>query len=171
MGKLGKKSLINWGSTNSVLKKQIISLFSTRNIIYFVSLILCVILSFAFASKKEPFLLNVNKTTKLYKIQENSQVSNNYILTFHNTSNKDYTYDIKVEDDKNFRIKRFKAFKLSAKKRIKKIFILETKRKLFLSEVKDSPIKIRIEAFSKEDTKIRLTREISFIYPRSDLIK
>jgi len=171
MGKLGKKSLINWGSTNSVINKKISTLLTKRNMTYFVSLILCIILAIVFASKKEPFLLNINKTTNLYKIKEDQKVTNNYILTFHNTQNKAYTFDIKLEDSENFRIKRFKPFKLEPNKRIKKIFIVETKKRLFISKTKDTPLKIKINSFALENKEIVLSKELSFVYPRSDLIK
>ena len=171
MGKLGKKSLINWGSTNSVINKKISTLLTKRNMTYFVSLILCIILAIVFASKKEPFLLNINKTTNLYKIKEDQKVTNNYILTFHNTQNKAYTFDINLEDRENFRIKRFKPFKLEANKRIKKIFIVETKKRLFISKTKDTPLKIKINSFALENKEIKLSRELSFVYPRSDLFK
>ena len=171
MGKLGKKSLINWGSTNSVINKKISRLLTKRNVTYFVSLLLCVILAGVFASKKEYFLLNINKTTKLYNIKENAKVSNNYILTFQNTQDKTYTFDLSLEDKENFRIKRFKPFSLAANKRIKKILIIETKKRLYLSDKKDTPLKIKLIARAIEDKKITLQRELAFIYPRNDLIK
>ncbi|WP_121628474.1 cytochrome c oxidase accessory protein CcoG [Poseidonibacter antarcticus] len=171
MGKLGKKSLINWGSTNSVINKRISRLLTKRNVTYFISLLLCVILAGVFASKKEYFLLNINKTTKLYNIKENAKVSNNYILTFQNTQDKTYTFDLSLEDKENFRIKRFKPFSLAANKRIKKILIIETKKRLYLSDKKDTPLKIKLIARALEDKKITLQRELAFIYPRNDLIK
>ena len=171
MGKLGKKSLISWGSTNSVINKRIKSLLTKRNITYFITLVLCVILTGIFASKKEYFLLNVNKTTKLYNIKEDAKVSNNYILTFHNTQDKAYTYTLSLKESDKFKIKRFKPFKLEANKRIKKILIIETKKRLYLSDKKDTPLKLTLLAKALEDEKINLQREIAFIYPRNDLIK
>lgn len=170
MGKLGKESLINWGSTNTVLNKKINSIFTKRNIAYFISLILCVILALSFASSKEYFLVNINKTTKLYSIKADKKVTNNYILTFHNTQNKDYTYDISLQDNENFHIKRFKPFKLKAGGKEKKIFILETKKRLFISDRKDSALKVKIDIFTLEDKNIKQTKELSFVYPRNDLL-
>ena len=171
MGKLGKKSLINWGSTNSVINKKISTLLTKRNITYLFSLLLCVVLAGIFASKKEYFLLNINKTTKLYNIKEDAKVTNNYVLTFHNTQNKTYTYELSLEDNERFKIKRFKAFKLEPNKRIKKILIIETKKRLFLSDTKDTALKVRLIATAQEDKKITLQRELAFIYPRNDLVK
>ena len=171
MGKLGKKSLINWGSTNTVINKKISELLTKRNITYFVSLFLCVVLAGIFASEKEPFLVNINKTTKLYNIKENAKVSNNYILTFQNTQDKEYTFDLSLEDNENFKIKRFKAFKLAANKRIKKILIIETKKRLFLSDTKVTPLKVKLLIKTKENKELTLEKELAFIYPRNDLLK
>jgi len=171
MGKLGKPSLISWGSTNRVLKKNIKSIFSNRNIVYIVSLILCIALAGFFGSKKEHFLLNINKTTNLYRIQEDGAVRNNYILTIHNTSKKTYTFDIKLEDNENFVIKRFKEKRIEGSKRVKTVLLIETKKKLFISDTKDSALKLKIIAYAKEDENISLTKELSFVYPRNDLLK
>jgi len=170
MGKLGKPSLINWGSTNTVINKKNVPLFSTRNIAYFASLALCLVLAGIFGAQKEYFLLNINKTTSLYKIKENKVVANNYVLTFQNTQDKTFTYDIKLEDNENFKIKRFKPFKLEAGQRVKKVFILETKKRLFISDNKDTALKVKINAFAQEDKKSLQTKELSFVYPRNDLL-
>ena len=171
MGKLGKTSLIEWGSTNSVLKNRISLLFSKKNIVYMISLALCIFLAAFFTFKKEHFLVNVNKTTKLYKIEKDGLVSNNYILTIHNTSKESYTYDIEVLEKEKFSIKRFKSVNLKAKQRIKTVLILKTKEKFFLSDKKSSALKVKINVFAKENPEVKVIKELSFIYPRSDLLK
>ena len=165
MGKLGKKSLINWGSTNKILNKQNISIFTKRNITYFVSLFLCLFLAFYFSLEKESFLVNVNKTTELYSKKENGIISNNYILTIHNTQDKDYTFDIRLVDNKNFRIKRFDSFDLKAAEKTKKILILETTEDF--KKLKNKPSNISIEIFTKENKKIKVKRQIAFFYPKN----
>ena len=112
MGKLGKSSLINWGSTNKVLNNKNISIFTKKNITYFASLFLSIFLAFFFSLEKEQFLVNVNKTTELYKINEDKKIVNNYILTIHNTQDIPLTFDIKLKDENNFRIKRFEEVSL-----------------------------------------------------------
>jgi len=171
MGKLGRPSLISWGSTNSVLNKKLNTIFSKRNIVYMISLALCIFLAGFFASKKESFLVNINKTTNLYKIKENRTVTNNYVLTIHNTSKKRYTFEVDVIDKKNFSVRRFKSKVLEAKQRVKTVLILQTKQRLYLSDTKDTPLKTNIRIFTKEDPNIKLEKEVSFIYPRNDLIK
>ena len=79
-----------------------------------------------FSLEKEDFLVNVNKTTQLYNKKENGVVANNYILTFHNTQDKTLIFDIKLKDEKNYKIKRFESFSLEANKKIKKVLIIET---------------------------------------------
>ena len=165
MGKLGKKSLINWGSTNKILNKQNISIFTKRNITYFISLFLCLFLAFYFSLEKESFLVNVNKTTELYSKKENGIISNNYILTIHNTQDKDYTFDIRLVENKDLKIKRFDSFELKAGEKIKKILILETTENF--EKLKEKPSKISIEIFTKENEKVKLSRQIAFFYPKN----
>ena len=164
MGKLNKESLINWGSTNKVINKQKISIFTKKNITYFASLFLCIFLAFYFSLQKEEFLVNVNKTTELYSKKENGVISNNYILTIHNTQDKDYTFDIKIEN-KDFKIKRFESFELKAGSKIKKVLILETSDDF--EKLKEKASKISIEIFTKENEKIKIKRQIAFFYPKN----
>ena len=165
MGKLNKESLINWGSTNKVINKKNVSIFTKKNTIYFVSLFLCIFLAFYFSLEKENFLVNVNKTTELYSIKENGVISNNYILTIHNTQDKDYTFDIRLVDNKNFRIKRFDSFDLKAAEKTKRILILETTEDF--KKLKNKPSNISIEIFTKDDEKIKVKRQIAFFYPKN----
>ena len=165
MGKLNKESLINWGSTNKVINKKNVSIFTKKNTTYFVSLFLCIFLAFYFSLEKENFLVNVNKTTELYSIKENDVISNNYILTIHNTQDKDYTFDIRLVDNKNFRIKRFDSFDLKAAEKTKKILILETTEDF--KKLKNKPSNISIEIFTKDDEKIKVKRQIAFFYPKN----
>jgi cytochrome c oxidase accessory protein FixG len=165
MGKLNKESLIHWGSTNKVLNKKNVSIFTKKNTTYFVSLFLCIFLAFYFSLEKENFLVNVNKTTELYSVKENNVISNNYILTIHNTQDKDYTFDIRLIDDKDFKIKRFESVKLKAGEKTKKILILETTDDF--KKLEKRPSKISIEIFTQEDEKIKILRQIAFFYPKN----
>ena len=162
MGKLGKISLINWGSTNKVINKQNVSLFTKRNVTYFVSLFLCLFLAFYFSLEKEDFLVNVNKTTELYKQNEDGIVSNNYILTIHNTKDETLIFDIKLKDEKNYKIKRFEKFSLDAGAKTKKILIIETSKDYDKNIAKNS--NITIEIFS-QDNRYKITKNISFVHP------
>jgi cytochrome c oxidase accessory protein FixG len=162
MSKFNKPSLINWGSTNKVLNKQNISLFTKRNITYFISLFLTIFLAFYFSLKKEDFLVNVNKTTQLYKIKENNIIANNYVLTIHNTQDETLNFEIRVLDEKNYRIKRFDSFTLDANKKIKKVLIIETTKDYIKSANNVSDIDIEISTLNK---KFKVTKKISFVHP------
>jgi cytochrome c oxidase accessory protein FixG len=162
MSKFNKPSLINWGSTNKVLNKQNISLFTKRNITYFASLFLTIFLAFYFSLEKEDFLVNVNKTTQLYKIKEKNIVSNNYVLTIHNTQDKTLDFNIKVLDEKNYRIKRFDNFSLDANKKIKKVLIIETTENYVQATNNISNIDIEISTLNKE---FKVLKKISFVHP------
>ncbi|MBP6163713.1 MAG: cytochrome c oxidase accessory protein CcoG [Aliarcobacter sp.] len=162
MGKFNKPSLINWGSTNKIINKKNISIFSKKNIIYFVSLFLTIFLAFYFTLEKEDFLVNVNKTTQLYKIKENNIIANNYVLTFHNTQNETLNFDIKLLDEKNYKIKRFDNFSLDAGKKIKKVLIIETTINYINPVNKISDIDIEFTTFDK---KFKVTKKISFAHP------
>jgi cytochrome c oxidase accessory protein FixG len=165
MGKLNKESLIHWGSTNKILNKKNVSIFTKKNTTYFVSLFLCIFLAFYFSLEKENFLVNVNKTTELYSVKENGVISNNYILTIHNTQDKDYTFDIRLIDDKDFKIKRFESVKLKAGEKTKKILILETTDDF--KKLEKKPSKVSIEIFTQEDEKIKILRQMAFFYPKN----
>ena len=169
MEKLGKKSLIDWGSTNSVINKKKSPFFTIKNTIYLISILICLLLAGFFTGGKEDFLVNINKTTKLYEIKEN-MVTNNYLLTIHNTNKKEYTFEIEVLDPR-FEIKRYRALKLKPKQRLKTVLILNNTKKLASTNKKDIAYKTKIRIFAKEDKKISITKELSFMYPRKDLLK
>ena len=161
MKKFDKPSLINWGSTNKVINKKNISIFTKRNITYFSSLFLCIFLAFYFSLDKEDFLVNVNKTTQLYKTKENGVIANNYVLTFHNTQDKTLVFHIKLEDEKNYKIKRFESFALDAGKKIKKVLIIET-TKDYVKSKDNANIKIEIKTLNES---LKVIKNISFIHP------
>jgi len=162
MGKLNKPTLIDWGSTNKVINKKDISIFTKKNITYFVSLFLCIFLAFYFSLEKEDFLVNVNKTTELYSKKEDGTISNNYILTFHNTQDKTLTFDIKLRDETNYRIKRFDTFSLESGKKIKKILIIETTENFVKTSNINSDIFLEI---SDLDKNLKISKKISFSHP------
>jgi cytochrome c oxidase accessory protein FixG len=165
MGKLGKKSLIEWGSPKSILHDIKCSIFSKRNIMYFVAMAGSLIFAAAAASEQERVLVNINKTNELYK-EQNGIVSNNYIVNIHNTQKQTYTYDIKVED-KNFHIDSFETLTLKSDGMRKRILVISTNQNLSQSDRRDTALKVNLTIFAKEDPKISVVKEISFIYPRA----
>lgn len=165
MGKLGKKSLIEWGSPKSILHEIKCSIFSKRNIMYFVTMAGSLIFAAAFASEQERVLVNINKPNELYK-EQNGIVSNNYIVNIHNTQKQTYTYNVKVED-KNFHVDSFEVLRLKSDGMRKRILVISTNQNLSQSDRRDTALKVKLTVFAKEDPKISVVKEISFMYPRA----
>ncbi len=174
MGKLGKKSLVQWTSTNEIENGKKTKLFRSKTIMYLAALVIIVGMLFIMGGKKEYMLLNVNKTTQLYKIRDNGEIANNFVLLFQNTQKQRYTYNLEVVGkyaDK-FTIKRFKPFKLSRGKMAKKVIELTTTERLVDDARKDTPITVTLRAYAEENSKkISVFRQAVFIYPRADKLK
>jgi hypothetical protein len=170
MGKLGKKSLINWGSTNSVLNKINNSIFSKRNNMYIFALIVSILFTVFYAQEQEPILAQLNKTTKLYNIKDNGVVTNNYVLTIRNNQKETYSYKLMLDDDRFF-VKRFQSKKIKANKESKFILIVGSKKRLNLSDSQTTVLKLNMNISTKENPELQIQRELSFIYPRNDAIK
>ncbi|MDD2886814.1 MAG: cytochrome c oxidase accessory protein CcoG [Aliarcobacter sp.] len=172
MGKLGKPSLVQWSSTNSIKNNLPTKMIRRSTIMYFVALLVVIGLLFLMGGEKEHMLLNVNKTTELYKVKENHVVSNNFLLLFQNTESKPLTFDLEIIDHADIKITRFEPFTLSPGKLAKKIVILETDKILVSDATKDTPITVTLKAYAKEDpTKVVVYRKAVFIYPRLDELK
>ena len=172
MGKLGKPSLVQWSSTNAIKNDIPTKMLRKSTIMYSVALLLVVALLFVMGGEKEYMLLNINKTTQLYKVKENNVVANNYVLLFQNTESKPLTYNLEITDNPDIKITRFEPFTLSPGKLAKKVVILETDKVLVNDKSKDTPITVTLKAYAQEDPeKVVVFRKAVFIYPRADKLK
>ncbi|RXJ89522.1 cytochrome c oxidase accessory protein CcoG [Arcobacter sp. CECT 8983] len=172
MGKLGKKSLVQWTSTRDIKQNEPTKFVRKSTIMYTIALVVVIGLLFVMGGKKEYMLLNVNKTTQLYKIKENNVVSNNFLLLFQNTDSKTHTYNLEVLNHDDIVIKRFSPFKLGAGKLRKKVVVLETDKVLVNDNTKDTPISVKLRAFAvDEPNRVSVIRDAVFIYPRADKLK
>ena len=172
MGKLGKPSLVQWSSTNAIKNDIPTKMLRKSTIMYSVALLLVVALLFVMGGEKEYMLLNINKTTQLYKVKEDNVVANNYVLLFQNTESKPLTYNLEITDNPDIKITRFEPFTLSPGKLAKKVVILETDKVLVNDKSKDTPITVTLKAYAQEDPeKVVVFRKAVFIYPRADKLK
>ncbi|WP_323669405.1 cytochrome c oxidase accessory protein CcoG [Aliarcobacter butzleri] len=172
MGKLGKPSLVQWSSTNAIKYNTPTKFVRKSTIMYFVALLIVISLLFVMGGEKEHMLLNVNKTTELYKVKEDKVVTNNFLLLFQNTESQTLTYDLEIVDNPDIRITRFEPFTLSPGKLAKKVVILETNKVLVTDNTKDTPITITLKAYAKENPeKVVVYRKATFIYPRLDKLQ
>ncbi len=174
MGALGKPSLITWTSYSAVKEHRKPKFLRFRTIAYGIALTAALTGILVMGSKKEHMLLNINRTTQLYKIKDNGKrVNNAYIFLFQNTERKDHTYYFEVEGQPDIKIARpAKPFKLNAGKKIQKVVVLYTTKVLVKNDKKDTPIPITIKAYAVDDPKkIVVERHTTFVYPRYDLIE
>ncbi|MCG3688130.1 cytochrome c oxidase accessory protein CcoG [Aliarcobacter butzleri] len=172
MGKLGKPSLVQWSSTNAIKYNTPTKFVRKSTIMYFVALLIVISLLFVMGGEKEHMLLNVNKTTELYKVKEDNVVTNNFLLLFQNTESQTLTYDLEIVDNPDIKITRFEPFTLSPGKLAKKVVILETNKVLVSDNTKDTPITITLKAYAKENPeKVVVYRKATFIYPRLDKLQ
>jgi cytochrome c oxidase accessory protein FixG len=174
MGKLGKESLVQWSSTNEVKNGIKTKLIRGKTVMYAAALTIIVAMLFVMGGTKEYMLLNINKTTQLYKIKANNEVVNNFLLLFQNTQKDKYTYNIEVigEYANKIKIKRFTPFTLSHGKMAKKVIQLSTTQRLVDDATKDTPITVTLKAYAVENPeKVFVLRKAVFIYPRADKLK
>lgn len=172
MGKLGKPSLVQWGSTKEVYQGEKTALIRKKSIMYGVALTIIVIALVLMSGKKEYMLLNVNKTTQLYKIKEDKSVVNNYLFLFQNTEDKEHKYTVEVINHPDIKIDRFEPFTLSPHKMAKKVIIFKTDKMLVDDATKDTPIAIKVKAYAIDaPEKVVVYRDVVFIFPRSDKLK
>lgn len=163
MNKLNKKTLISWTSPNAIVSKKSVNFIRPRTIGYVVVLTIALSLLVFMSGKKEHMLLNINRTTQLYKIKDDS-IENLYTFLFQNTDNRDHYFYFEI-DDKSIEIKQPKEpFLLEAGVKSKKIVILTKKRDLKTEEDLSIPITIKAFATDNKD-EIFVTRDASFVYP------
>ncbi|NQY93908.1 MAG: 4Fe-4S dicluster domain-containing protein, partial [Campylobacteraceae bacterium] len=168
-----RPSLISWSNEPANIEKRKPKYFRPRILVYGFVLFTLTIGLFVAGSKKEFMLLNINRTTQLYKVKENKIVENAYTFLFQNTDNVDHTYYFKVINNEKIKIKRpSESFLLRAGGKIRKIVVLSTNEILAKNHRLDVALPIVIEAYAIDNqSKIRVTRQSTFIYPRFDKLK
>ncbi len=173
MGKLSKESLITWASSSAVEEKRKTKYIRFRTIAYGVALVGALAALFIMGTTKEHMLLNINRTTQLYKIRDKGKdIQNAYTFLFQNTDSKDHKYYFEVKHDGIDIKKPSQPFMLKAGKKLKKIVILSATKNLSTNEKKDTILDITIRAYAIDDKeKIVVDRETTFIYPSPYSIK
>jgi cytochrome c oxidase accessory protein FixG len=174
MGALGKPSLVRWSSEKEAVRYEgKTNFYRPKVIAYITVLVLVLVALFVMGSKKEHMLLNVNKTTRLYKVLDKGVVENDYIFLFTNTDSKDHKYFFEIVNNDKIKIVRpSEPFTIKAGKKKKKVVVMETSAELANDTRKDVPIPVTIKAYAVDDKeKIVVERKSVFVYPRIDLVK
>lgn len=172
MGKLGKESLITWTSPNEVVKGDKTHFIRFRTVAYGIALTIAFIGLLVMGSTKEYMLLNINRTSQLYKIKDDGKnVENAYTFLFQNTDSKNHTYYFEVLDD-GFNVKKpSKPFFLEAGKKTKEVVIITSDATLAPNQKENTPIPIKIKAYATDAQEtIVVLRDTIFIYPSKDAI-
>ena len=164
MGHFNENSLIEWRSINSQNENKKVKIFRFRTVAYLV--ILCVVLVAAalMSGKKESMLLNINRTSELYKVLEQGEVENSYVFLVQNTQSKDHKFYFEI-DDKSIEISRpNRPFTLKAGAKQKVIVTLKSKNEN--TSEKDLLKHINIKAYATDEPTINVQRASTFIYPK-----
>jgi len=173
MGKLGKESLIKWTSVRENEHGTKTKYIRFRTVAYGIALSLAFIGLMYMGSTKEHMLLNINRTSELYKVKDNGKVVENiYTFLFQNTDSKDHKYYFEVSNKDIKIVRPSKPFLLRARKKEKKVVILKTSKTLIDTDEKDTPIPIVIKAFAVDDKKdIVVNRNTIFFYPDREVLE
>ena len=159
-----ESSLIEWRSINSIKEQKRVKILRFRTVAYLVILGIVLTAGALMSGKKESMLLNINRTSELYKILGENEVENSYIFLVQNTQNKEHAFYFEV-DDKNIEISRpNKPFILKAGAKQRVIVTLKSKNKN-LSD-KDLLKHINIKAYATDEPAISVQRQSTFIYPK-----
>lgn len=164
MGHFNESSLIEWRSINSQNENKKVKIFRFRTVAYLV--ILCVVLIAAalMSGKKESMLLNINRTSELYKVLDQGEVENSYVFLVQNTQNKEHKFYFEI-DDKSIEISRpNRPFTLKAGAKQKVIVTLRSKNEN--TSEKDLLKHINIRAYATDEPTISVQRASTFIYPK-----
>lgn len=164
MGHFNESSLIEWRSINSQNENKKVKIFRFRTVAYLV--ILCVVLVAAalMSGKKESMLLNINRTSELYRVLEQGEVENSYVFLVQNTQSKDHKFYFEI-DDKSIEISRpNRPFTLKAGAKQKVIVTLKSKNEN--TSEKDLLKHINIKAYATDEPTISVQRASTFIYPK-----
>ena len=159
-----ESSLIEWRSINSIKEQKRVKILRFRTVAYLVILGIVLTAGVLMSGKKESMLLNINRTSELYKILGENKVENSYVFLVQNTQNKEHAFYFEV-DDKNIEISRpNKPFILKAGAKQRVIVTLKSKNEN-LSD-KDFLKHINIKAYATDEPAISVQRQSTFIYPK-----
>ena len=166
MGKLNKISLIRWSSTNSINNNKGVKYFRGKTIGYILVLLIALSIAVSLSLNKSTMLLNINRSTESYKILENGEIENHYLMLFQNTDNKEHTFYFRILDNNQINIRLPKeGFKIKAGGKMRKRVYLYTLENHNM-ESSDKIVPITIEAFAIDDNNIKITKKSIFVYPQ-----
>ena len=168
MSGLNLPRLISWTSSNSLKTKQKVRYLRFKTVGYCAAIAIAATALALMSAKKESMLLNINRTSELYKINKDGEIENAYVFLFENTdvAAHEFYFDVSA-NDADIKIKRPKSnIALNAGEK-KKIVVVLTAPKNAARPGKNANAKITIRAYAADEKeKINIARETIFAYPR-----
>ncbi|PAF54146.1 cytochrome c oxidase accessory protein CcoG [Helicobacter sp. 13S00482-2] len=172
MGKLNRPSLVQWSSPNSLQTKAKVRYFRAKTIAYIVVLAIVFGVMIAMWGKKEQMLLNITRSSELYKIRNINTIDNEYVFLFQNTDKKDHSYGFEILNNDDLFIKQpTNDIRVKAGGKSKQIVIIRTKKTLGDNSSKDSFTPITIQAYAIDEPTISVKRKSFFVYPEKDILE
>lgn len=166
MDKFNKKTLVSWSSTNAMDNNSSVKYFRGKTIGYMVVIAIVLGIAIFLSQGKSSMLLNINRTAESYKILENGDVENHYMMMFHNTDSKEHTYYFKITNNNDILIKKpSEPFIIKPGEKLRKRVFLYTSKNLSKNSG-DTIIPITIMAYASDDANINITKESIFVYPQ-----
>ncbi|WP_169763588.1 cytochrome c oxidase accessory protein CcoG [Campylobacter mucosalis] len=163
MSGLNLPSLINWSSENSIKTKQKVKYARFRTVAYCVALVIVATALFLMSGKKENMLLNINRTSELYRVMDDGSVQNYYTFLFQNTDKKPHNYYFDTNDSNLKILKPLEAITIQPGAKQRVIVTISTDAKHANGDTK----RIKIHAFATDDKdRISVERNTIFVYPK-----
>ena len=169
MQKFNQPSLIQWSSQNATNTNAKVKYLRGKTIGYLAVLAIVLILMIIMGSKKEPFLVSIDRNTQLYEIRKNGAIDNFYVFLFENTDKQVHHYSFKILNQNHIEIFRPTApISVQPNQKIKEVVILRafSQKKLNLKNKVDETIPIQIEIFAQDQPEMKITRESIFVMPK-----
>ncbi|WP_407645511.1 cytochrome c oxidase accessory protein CcoG [Helicobacter cynogastricus] len=172
MGKLGKKSLINWSSSEAQATGNPVKFWRAKTLAYLGVLLVVLGALVVGTLKKAPMILDITHGGRLYAMHEKF-VDNSYLFLFQNTSGKAHAYTFNVDDPNISILRPTGTLTIEPQGKLKVVVILrmpvqKAKQAYLAHEVtqaKKGILPITIKAYSVDDPSIVLEQKTIFIVP------
>lgn len=167
MDKFNKESLVSWSSKNAIDNNSKVKYFRGKTIGYIITIVIVIGIAISLSEGKSSMLLNINRNAESYKILDNGEIENHYMMMFQNTDNKPHTYYFKITNNNDILIRKpSEPFIIKPGEKLRKIVYLYTQKNLSKNNGDDTIIPITITAYATDDKNIHITEESIFVYPQ-----
>ena len=169
MSGLNLPSLISWTSSNSLKTKQKVRYLRFKTVGYCAIIAIAATALTLMSAKKESMLLNINRTSELYKVNKSGEIENAYVFLFENTDAQAHEFYFDVSADRAkapIKIERPRdQIPLKAGEKRKVVVVLSAPKAAFAG-TNEQTTKIKIHAYAADDKeKINIKRQTIFAHP------